>query len=125
MGSKQLLSIGHGFTAQEFGRFLLSKGWRVTGTTRAEDKAARLRETGVEAVLWPGSDLAEMAQTATHILVSAAPDADGDPLLNAYRENLMANRNLKWIGYLSTTGVYGEHGGAWVDEDTPVEPTTR
>jgi nucleoside-diphosphate-sugar epimerase len=123
--SKRLLSIGHGFTAQEFGRFLLSKGWRVTGTTRSEDKAARLRETGVEAVLWPGSDLAEMAQTATHILVSAAPDADGDPFLNAYRENLMANRNLKWIGYLSTTGVYGDHGGAWVDEDTPVEPTTR
>lgn len=123
--TQHLLSIGHGFTAQTFGRFLQEKGWAVTGTTRSEDKAVTLRETGVEALVWPGADLGDLAREAAFILVSAAPDKDGDHFLNAYREDLQANKNLKWIGYLSTTGVYGDHGGAWVDEDTPVKPTTR
>lgn len=120
-----LLSIGHGFTAQACGKFFMSQGWQVTGTTRSEDKAIALRETGVDALVWPGVDLGELARSAEYILVSAAPDMDGDHFLNAYRQDLLLNQNLKWLGYLSTTGVYGDHGGAWVDEDTPVEPTTK
>jgi nucleoside-diphosphate-sugar epimerase len=120
-----LLSVGHGFTAQEFGRFVQARGWHVIGTTRSADKAAALAEQGVEAVVWPGTDLTPQIARANHILISAAPDEQGDTFLRAYEAALKAAPNLCWIGYLSTTGVYGDHGGAWVDEDTPVVPTTK
>ena len=124
-GMKQtLLSIGHGFTAREFGKFVQDKGWRVIGTTRSRDRASTLSEMGVEPLVWPGADLSEAIASATHILISAAPSEDGDAFLNAYREQLEAS-DVQWIGYLSTTGVYGDHGGAWVDEGTPVDPLTK
>ncbi|MDG2340848.1 MAG: SDR family oxidoreductase [Paracoccaceae bacterium] len=120
-----LLSIGHGFTAREFGKFVQANGWQVIGTTRSEAKTRELADLSVEPYIWPGSDLADSISKASHILVSAAPNASGDLFLNEYRAQLNASQNLKWIGYLSTTGVYGDHGGAWVDEETPVEPTTK
>ena len=120
-----LLSIGHGFTAREFGTFVQSHDWRVIGTTRSESKAQHLTDLGVEPLVWPGSDLSGAIRAATHILVSAAPDEHGDAFFNAYQDQLSAAPNLRWVGYLSTTGVYGDHGGAWVDEDTPVVPTTK
>lgn len=120
-----LLSIGHGFTAREFGTFVQANGWQIIGTTRTDVKARELQGLSVESVVWPGSDLGPAIAKATHILVSAAPDAHGDFFLNEYREQLLASKSLEWIGYLSTTGVYGDHGGAWVDEETPVAPTTK
>lgn len=123
--TKTLLSIGHGFTAREFGKFVQAKGWRVTGTTRSDDKVTELTDIGVQPVVWPGSDLRNAISQATHILISAAPTKDGDLFLNEYRDTLGAAPNLEWVGYLSTTGVYGDHAGAWVDEDTPVKPSTK
>ncbi len=64
-------------------------------------------------------------QDVTHVLISAAPDAEGDPVLNGAADALRAIApKLKWLGYLSTTGVYGDHGGGWVDEQTPLNPAT-
>ena len=63
---------------------------------------------------------------ATHVLVSAGPSAEGDPVLNALHDAIAAKASaLDWLGYLSTTGVYGDHNGDWVDEDTPLSPTTK
>ncbi|MEM1385928.1 MAG: SDR family oxidoreductase [Pseudomonadota bacterium] len=118
-----LFVFGYGYSAQALGRRLMAEGWRVTGTTRSAEKAARLAEEGVEAVLWPGGtpDLAGV----THLLASAAPGAEGDPVLAALRSELAAVApDLSWAGYLSTTGVYGDHGGGWVDETTPLTPAT-
>lgn len=112
-----LLSLGHGYSAQWLARDLLAEGWTVTGTTRRPDKAAALREAGVEPLLWPG-DLAPALARATHVLISAAPGAQGDPFLAMAGEAIAASRP-DWVGYLSSTGVYGDHGGAWVDETTP------
>lgn len=112
-----LLSLGHGYSAQVFARHLLARGWQVTGTTRRPDKAEALRASGVTPLLWPG-DLRPALATATHVLVSAAPGPEGDPFLALAREAIAASRP-EWIGYLSSTGVYGDHGGAWVDETTP------
>ena len=120
-----LLSIGHGFTAREFGKFVQAKGWRVIGTTRSEEKAEEIKNLGVEPAIWPGADLKDAIFAATHILISASPTKDGDQFLSEYRDAISQSANLKWIGYLSTTGVYGDHGGAWVDEDTPVKPSTK
>ena len=120
-----LLSIGHGFTAREFGNYIQTRGWTVIGTTRSQEKAEEIKSLGVQPVIWPGSDLTDAIASATHILVSASPTAEGDQFLNAYKDTLKSSTKLKWVGYLSTTGVYGDHGGAWVDEETPVSPTTK
>lgn len=61
----------------------------------------------------------------SHVLVSASPDADGDPVLRTLTQAFIQAGHLEWIGYLSTTGVYGDHNGKWVDEKTPVSPTTQ
>lgn len=121
---RTLLSLGHGYSAQSLAAKLIAQGWRVIGTTRSADKAVRLAAQGVEPLIWPGNRLADALECATHLLISIAPGADGDPVLAAHREELAKIRHLKWAGYLSTTGVYGDHNGGWVDENTPLTPTT-
>lgn len=115
-----LLSLGHGYSAAALAARLLAQGWRVIGTTRNPARAEALLAVGVEPLLWPG-DLAPALAEATHILASAAPDEAGDPFLQAATVSLRAARP-QWLGYLSTTAVYGDHQGAWVDETTPVTP---
>ncbi len=116
-----LLSLGHGYSAQALARRLLPQGWTVIGTTRSPAKAEALRRDGVEPLIWP-ADLGPALSRATHILASAAPDAGGDPFLATVSG--MAATRPAWVGYLSTTGVYGDHQGAWVDEATPLTPNS-
>lgn len=123
--TRTLLSLGHGYSAAALTR-RLGSGWRVIGTTRSAEKAARLAREGVEPLLWPGADLGPAIKAATHVLASIAPDAGGDPVLAQHGEALAAAApHLEWVGYLSTTGVYGDHRGGWVDESTPLAPTTE
>ena len=119
---KTLLSIGHGYSARALARLLLPQGWTIIGTTRSADKAARLEAEGVEAMVWPGSPLP--LDRATHLLTSVAPDDDGDPVIAEAGRALRDARDLEWVGYLSTTGVYGDTGGDWVDETSPLRPST-
>lgn len=122
---KVLLSFGHGFSARALARRLVPQGWRVIGTTRSAEKVEALRDEGVEGVVWPGSDLSEALGAATHLLTSVSPGEDGDPVLNALGDDIAAIAGrLDWAGYLSTTGVYGDHEGDWVDEGSPLEPST-
>ena len=121
-----LLSIGHGYSAAALARRLILEGWTVIGTTRSPEKAARLAASGVEPLVWPGADLAGALGRATHLLSSVAPEEAGDPVLRAAGEAIVAAApDLVWGGYLSTTGVYGDHAGGWVDEATPLTPSTR
>ncbi len=121
-----LLSFGHGYSARALARLLLPRGWRIIGTTRSDEGAARLAETGVEPLVWPGSDLNSALDDATHLLTSVAPGAEGDPVLEALGLAIEERQTqFDWVGYLSTTGVYGDHGGGWVDESTPLTPSTR
>jgi nucleoside-diphosphate-sugar epimerase len=123
---KHMLSFGHGFSARALTPLLLAQGFSVTGTTRSQDKLAGLDATGVTAKIWPGTDLRKELKSATHLLLSAAPNADGDPVLNAMRDDIAAHApNLEWVGYLSTTGVYGDADGGWVDEESPLNPSTK
>ncbi len=114
-----LLSFGHGFSAQALVPLL--DGWRVIGTSRT---AGKRKQDGVDMVQFPGTDMGAYLDDATHLLISAGPDADGDPVLRELRDEI-AKRKFEWVGYLSTTGVYGDHQGGWVDEDTPLHPSTR
>lgn len=125
MTQATLLSFGHGYSAQALARRLLPEGWRVIGTTRGPEKAEKLRAQGVEARVWPGESLDTEIAEADAVLVSAAPGDSGDPVLSRLRTSLAtAAPHLRWVGYLSTTGVYGDHGGAWVDETTELTPST-
>ncbi len=118
----RLLSIGHGYSARALAPLLLARGWEVAGTTRSQEKARDIEATGVRPILWPGNDLGPEIARATHVLHSVSPD-DGDPVLVAHGGDLGRAR-LDWFGYLSTTGVYGDHDGGWVDEETPLAPST-
>ena len=120
---KTILSIGHGFSARALAPLLLAKGWRVIGTTRSEEKAEILRSEGIEALVWPGAALA--FEEASHLLTSVAPQESGDPVLAEFAPLLRQADHFEWVGYLSTTGVYGDHQGGWVDETTPLTPATK
>ncbi|MEM7210889.1 MAG: SDR family oxidoreductase [Pseudomonadota bacterium] len=124
--SPTLLSFGHGYSARALTPHLLENGWQVIGTTRKPEKADALRAEGIEPRIWPGADLTDALDRASHVLISAGPNAEGDPVLNVLRDEISARaRHFDWVGYLSTTGVYGNHDGGWVDEDTPSAPSTQ
>lgn len=117
----RLLIFGYGFSSKALAR-ALPEGWDVTATTRTAEKAAKMQ--GATPRLFPGDDLTKDIAEATHILISAGPDDGRDPVLAAYAE-AFANAKPAWLGYLSTTGVYGDHQGGWVTEDTPLVPSTK
>jgi len=120
-----LLSIGHGYSARALGRRLVARGWRVIGTSRDAATAAGFGADATEGLVWPGGDIAPALAAATHLLVSVAPDAEGDPVLRDLGAAIAKAPGIVWAGYLSTTAVYGDHAGGWVDEGTPPAPSTR
>ncbi len=127
--SKVLFCFGYGYTAEALGRALMAQGgWRVAGTTRDPDRLADLRAQGVEAHLFdytrPLPDVGRMLAGVTHLLLSAPPDENGSPVFRAHGAEIATLPGLEWVGYLSSTAVYGDRGGAWVDENDDVNPTT-
>ncbi|VAW04687.1 Nucleoside-diphosphate-sugar epimerases [hydrothermal vent metagenome] len=107
-------------------KVLVPEGWTIYGTVRNSHDFIGLEESGVTPILWSeGMPEAAFAQ-ASHVLISTAPGTNGDPVLKEYKNkiNEIAG-SLSWIGYLSTTGVYGDHQGGWVDEATALTPATE
>jgi nucleoside-diphosphate-sugar epimerase len=120
-----LLVLGMGYSAQRFVELHRSRFARIAGTVRSLDKLDPLKMKLVEPLLFDGAaqpDLLNVAREASHVLVSIPPDETGDPALNALGGILKTSENLRWIGYLSTTAVYGDRGGAGTVETTPVMP---
>lgn len=116
-----LLSLGHGYTAGFLEPHL--PGWRIIGTTRNAEKAEAFARRGVEALVLP-ADIRPALNVATHLLISSAPGMEGDPFLSMAETAIgEAAPHLQWVGYLSSTGVYGDHGGGWVDETTTPRAT--
>jgi len=123
-----LLCFGLGFSARVLAQRLAAKGWTITATSRSEDGAEAIRAKGYRALVFDGANpLPEGAlDSVTHVVVSAPPGADGDPVLRRHAGDFAARaRQFRWIAYLSTTGVYGDHGGALVTEETPLTPNTE
>lgn len=117
----RMLIFGHGYTAAELTPRLIAQGWTVAGTTRGNP--ARLAAAGADALIWPGDEagIRDAIARADAILISVAPDATGDPVIASFGADLLAARP-SWVGYLSSTNVYGNHDGDWVDETTPPNP---
>lgn len=113
-----LVVFGLGYAGAAIAVRAVAEGWQVTATSR--DPAGIRAPAGVKIVAFDhaGGVLAE----ATHVVATAPPGAPGDPVLATYREAIARAPLLRWAGYLSTTGVYGDRGGGWVDETTPPAP---
>jgi nucleoside-diphosphate-sugar epimerase len=120
--TKRLFIFGLGYSGSEIARHATAAGWSVAGTLRDADKARPLAAAGIETHLFDGTAAppAQALAGTTHVLCTIAPGSAGDPALRSSAPLLRAAR---WLGYLSTTGVYGDHAGAWVDETTPPRPT--
>jgi len=122
-----LFCFGLGYTGTILAQSLLQDGWRVSGTCRSVEKAAQLRELGIETSLFDRdqhlADLGELLSGVTHLLSSVPPDDIGDPVIDCHGDRLRQQEGLRWIGYLSTTGVYGDRQGGWVDENSELTPS--
>jgi nucleoside-diphosphate-sugar epimerase len=128
----KLLIFGAGYSGQAIARRLAGStgddGW-IAGTTRSRERFASLTAAGMRPLLFDGETIAEDLRgamaSATHVIQSIAPDEAGDPLLNLVEDAGAAFfPQAVWFGYLSTVGVYGDHGGDWVDEETPCRPVS-
>ncbi len=114
----RMVVAGLGYSGGAIAREALAAGFSVTGTAR--DPARAAPPPGVDVVAF--AEAAAAIRQATHLVVTAAPDEASDPVLAAHAAAIAAAAGLRWIGYLSTTGVYGDRDGAWVDEATPPAP---
>jgi nucleoside-diphosphate-sugar epimerase len=123
-----LFCFGLGYSALALARALLDRGWAVTGTCRNIANAREATALGIEIVIFdrarPIADIDRRLAAATHLLSSVPPDEQGDPVLDVHGAAIaQAAARLQWIGYLSTTGVYGDRQGGWVDETSALAPT--
>lgn len=133
----KLLIFGMGFTGKALAKAALRQGLQVAGTVRRREKLGTLADdpalAGLELLSWPFSSANTALAGVTH-LVATAPPAEPpasapmpgfcDPMLAGCSKQLGERAGTLWTGYLSTTGVYGDHGGAWVDEETPTAPSS-
>lgn len=126
MQKPRLFCFGFGYTAAALTGAVRAEGWTVAGTCRDEAKRRALEAQGIEAHLFDrGRPLDPAAlKGASCVLSSVPPDAAGDPVLDHHGGDLARLPGLLWAGYLSTTGVYGDRGGAWVDEDSARDPVS-
>lgn len=122
----RLFCFGLGYSAGFLARSLGPEGWHITGTTREAAASTALAASGYAMhVFAPDRPLADpdaVLAGTTHLLLGVPPGAGGDPVLAAHGAAISQLNGLRWAGYLSTTAVYGDHRGGWVDEDTPPCP---
>jgi nucleoside-diphosphate-sugar epimerase len=121
-----LFCFGLGYTGTALGKSLVADGWTVSGTCRTEEHQDALGEAGITTNLFDRDHplSPDVMSGATHILNSVPPDAFGDPVLDSMAAHVV-EAQAQWVGYLSTTGVYGDRGGEWVDETSELTPTAE
>jgi len=130
MSQSHLFCFGLGYTGMTLARDLMKDGWQVSGTCTDRDQACALTEEGIRTFVFDGDEgsdgeIQSALSAASHVLSTVPPSAndDEDPVLGSFGPALGRLRQLTWIGYLSTTGVYGDTGGKEVNENTPTAPT--
>ena len=118
-----LFCFGLGYTGARLARTLRAMGWEVCGTLR---DAGALRDPEAEGISGSSLEDAEIPPGTSHILSTIPPEEAGDPVLRHHANAIAAADGFVWLGYLSTTGVYGDRGGEWVDEsDAPAPGNAR
>ncbi|MCK5383962.1 MAG: SDR family oxidoreductase [Alphaproteobacteria bacterium] len=137
MTKKRLFCFGHGYTCDYLGYELMHAGasrsfpvsWTLAGTTRDPEKKRELSARGIKTYIFdfntPVPDPLYMLRDVTHILISTPPSDLGDTSYLMHAQDIINLPRLEWVGYLSTTGSYGDRNGGWVDETTEPRPTTK
>lgn len=121
---RHMLFLGFGFSATALARRLDRAEWIVSGTSRTADGISEIEACNVQGVAF--DTLSNIPEDVTHVVSSIPPGEQGDPVINKLGAELTQKaRQFQWVGYLSTTGVYGDHGGSWVDEATALTPDTE
>ncbi|MCR9256621.1 MAG: SDR family oxidoreductase [Alphaproteobacteria bacterium] len=125
--ANHLFIFGVGYVAEALAVEAIARGWTVSGTARSEAKLAQLKALGIHPHLFdrdhPLVDPGVALKDVTHILSSVPPDADGDAVLDHHGDDLgRIAVQLRWVGWLGTTGVYGDRRGLWVDEESECRP---
>lgn len=122
-----LFCFGLGYSSLTLAEKLLEEGWRISGTCRTQEKCEQLHSKGITAYVFDTDLPLAMPETylagVTHILDSIPPNDSGDIVLRHHLPHIQMVSTLEWVGIFSTTGVYGDHQGAWVDESTATNPT--
>jgi hypothetical protein len=122
-----LFCFGYGYAAKVLARAVAGPTCRISGTVREPGKLPALAKEQIAAHVFDGAapmaDAARILKDVTHILISAPPE-DGDPVLRHHKADIVALPSLRWLGYLSTTAVYGNRDGDWVDEESDLQPTS-
>jgi nucleoside-diphosphate-sugar epimerase len=123
-----LFVFGLGYTALQFIRLYGHRFMTVGGTIRSVGKAKAIEEKEIQACRFNGEDfdpsILQHLESAEALLISVPPTEGRDPVLEQFSEAIAQAPRLRWVGYLSTVGVYGDAGGNWVDETTPPNPAT-
>lgn len=117
--ARKLVCLGFGYCARALARAVAGEFREVVGTARRADRARALLTDGFAVLPF---DAPGLLDGATHLLISAPPEAEGDPVLAALGDAIAGLSGIAWIGYLSTTGVYGDRRGGWVSEDDAPNP---
>ncbi len=128
--NNKLFCFGYGYSCDYLGHELLSnENWSVAGTTRSNEKKQSLRSRGVQAYIFdyehPLPDPAFILEDTTHLIISTPPSDEGDPAFISHAQDILKLKNLQWVGYLSTTGVYGNRDGDWVNENSELRPSSK
>ena len=115
--------FGFGYTANRLTQRLIQIGFNVVGTTRQESKKAMTYSEKITLIDFEAVDIEYYLSKSTHLLISTPPDARiGDLVLSYYSQLIKKNMHIEWLGYLSSTSVYGGYQGNWVDEDSICRP---
>lgn len=129
ISGKKLFCFGFGYSCAFLARALMDEGWDVSGTTRDKSKHSLMRQGGIHPYFFerthPIVDPLGLLRDTTHLLLSIPPGDRGDPVAYVHGQDIARLKKLEWVGYLSTTGVYGDCNGQWVDEHWPVAPTSQ
>jgi len=126
---KHLFCFGFGYTASFLAIKLSAAGCKISGTTTNKAKKKFIKKNGIASWIFDGNheipDPQKKLKDVTHILLSIPPNGEGDLVFESHASDLAQMPNLEWVGYLSTTAVYGNHDGGWVSEETPPAPSSR
>ena len=129
LAKRHLFCFGLGYSVACLAARLAGAGWTISGTSRSEGQAEKLRNLGYKMYVFDGSDPrpGDWFADVTHIVNSVPPGEESisgqDPVLKHFADIISQLPMLRWLGYLSTTGVYGNTDGAWGDEMSPLSPS--
>lgn len=116
-----LLIFGYGYTGSYVANLISQNGWQVIGTSTRSP----LRTESTNIIPYDKGAITNVIKRASHILISIPPDENGDVVLGNFADLLSSAKGLRWIGYLSSTAVYGDHNGDLVNEESALRPSSE